>query len=306
MKITSRLFIWACAVALSALGWGGMALSQGNSGDALLEQLKQNATEFRYEVGKPGGSLTHSTISGPKTFNLAIATENVIHRDPRVPVRGLTESSWLTSQMEGNLAERWEASEDGLTWTFHLRRGVKWSDGAPFTADDVLFTFQRIIYNDDIPASARPGLTIRYPRRVHAGMAGAADRHCQDRRPRSAVHPARTLRAVSAHDGHPHLPRHILEKHVDERQLHLDLGRGHRPRRDHRHRAVHHRAVRRRRAHRAAQEPALLKKDDAGNALPYLDQVVYLLVPAHRRGGAQIPGRRDRHSRASRATSTRC
>ena len=54
---------------------GGLAFSQGNSGDALLERLKQNASEFRYEVGKPGGSLTHSTISGPKTFNLAISTE---------------------------------------------------------------------------------------------------------------------------------------------------------------------------------------------------------------------------------------
>ena len=54
---------------------GGMAFSQGNSGDALLERLDQNAAEFRYEVGQPGGSLTQSTISGPKTFNLAIATE---------------------------------------------------------------------------------------------------------------------------------------------------------------------------------------------------------------------------------------
>jgi peptide/nickel transport system substrate-binding protein len=42
----------------------------------------------------------------------------------------------------GELAESWEVSSDGLIITFHLRKGVKWHDGFPFTADDVLFTYQ--------------------------------------------------------------------------------------------------------------------------------------------------------------------
>jgi peptide/nickel transport system substrate-binding protein len=46
--------------------------------------------------------------------------------------------------IEGDLTESWEASEDGKVWTFHLRQDVKWQDGEPFTADDVLFTFQAI------------------------------------------------------------------------------------------------------------------------------------------------------------------
>ncbi|GBD42951.1 Periplasmic oligopeptide-binding protein [bacterium HR40] len=41
------------------------------------------------------------------------------------------------------LAERWEASEDLKTWTFYLRRGVKWSNGDTFNADDVVFNFTR-------------------------------------------------------------------------------------------------------------------------------------------------------------------
>lgn len=44
---------------------------------------------------------------------------------------------------EGDLAESWEITADGLEWTFMLRQGVTWHDGAPLTADDVLFTFNR-------------------------------------------------------------------------------------------------------------------------------------------------------------------
>ena len=42
-----------------------------------------------------------------------------------------------------DLATSWERSDDGLTWTYHLRPDVKWSDGTPFTADDVVYTFTR-------------------------------------------------------------------------------------------------------------------------------------------------------------------
>ena len=45
----------------------------------------------------------------------------------------------------GDLAESWDISPDGLTITFHLRHGVKWQDGAPFTAKDVLFTYKVMV-----------------------------------------------------------------------------------------------------------------------------------------------------------------
>lgn len=43
-----------------------------------------------------------------------------------------------------DLAERWEESRDGLVYTFHLRKGVRWHDGRPFTAEDVRQTFVRL------------------------------------------------------------------------------------------------------------------------------------------------------------------
>ena len=44
----------------------------------------------------------------------------------------------------GGMAETWEVSEDGLTYTFHLRDGLKWSDGTPLTANDFVYTFKRV------------------------------------------------------------------------------------------------------------------------------------------------------------------
>ncbi|MFO0754506.1 MAG: peptide-binding protein, partial [Thermodesulfovibrionales bacterium] len=50
----------------------------------------------------------------------------------------------------GDLAESWDISPDGLTVTFHLRKGVQWHDGKELTADDVLFTY-RTVTNPKIP-----------------------------------------------------------------------------------------------------------------------------------------------------------
>ena len=54
----------------------------------------------------------------------------------------------LTVAEDGTLqpgsAETWETSEDGLTWTFHLRDGLKWSDGSDLTAEDFVYSWKRV------------------------------------------------------------------------------------------------------------------------------------------------------------------
>jgi peptide/nickel transport system substrate-binding protein len=57
---------------------------------------------------------------------------------------GMLQMNNYTLKLEPCLAESWEISPDQLTYTFHLRHGVKWHDGAPFTADDVKYTYDRI------------------------------------------------------------------------------------------------------------------------------------------------------------------
>jgi peptide/nickel transport system substrate-binding protein len=54
-----------------------------------------------------------------------------------------------------DLATSWKAAEDGMSWTFNLRDNVTWSDGQPFTADDVDYTFNQIVLNADAGANGR-------------------------------------------------------------------------------------------------------------------------------------------------------
>jgi peptide/nickel transport system substrate-binding protein len=59
-----------------------------------------------------------------------------------------------TGALIGELAESWDVDASRTRWTFHLRRGATWHDGAPFTAEDVLFTFDRLL-DPDVGAADR-------------------------------------------------------------------------------------------------------------------------------------------------------
>ncbi|MBF0122813.1 MAG: ABC transporter substrate-binding protein [Candidatus Omnitrophica bacterium] len=110
--------------------------------------------------GRYGGELILSTTSDPKSFNPILAKETSTTAITGVMFEGLTTIDPFTLLAIPNLAEKWESSSDGLTWSFHLRPGLRWSDGYPLTADDVIFTFNDLIFNPRVPNSSRDIFTI--------------------------------------------------------------------------------------------------------------------------------------------------
>jgi len=110
--------------------------------------------------GKYGGYLYLATTSDPKSFNPILAKETSTTQITSLIFEGLTRINAETLEVEPNLASRWDVSSDGKVWTFYLRKDVKWNDGEEFTADDVVFTFNQLIYNPQIPSSAGDILKI--------------------------------------------------------------------------------------------------------------------------------------------------
>ena len=160
LGIGTVLGILAALTALGCSDGGPGTVSE--SPTTIAEELQRNAQAFQYVIGQPGGTLTSATVSEPLTLNLAVSKDTGSSGVLGYLFEGLTETSWLTDEVEPALAESWTHSEDGLTWIFLLRQDVRWHDGEPFTAHDVAFTFNDIIYNPDIDASARPAFNFRF------------------------------------------------------------------------------------------------------------------------------------------------
>lgn len=103
--------------------------------------------------------LTTATISDPKTFNPILSVDAASGAVTGDLFEGLVRTNTLTTEQEPLLAERWEVDESGTRWTFYLRRNVRWFDGQPFTAADVLFTF-RVVFDERNPNSFRHVLLV--------------------------------------------------------------------------------------------------------------------------------------------------
>jgi len=92
-------------------------------------------------TGEHGGRLVYVTIGDPKTFNPVLANEvSSTEITSGSLFIGLTQYANGPQQVTPGIASSWDVSEDKLTYTFHLRPGIRWSDGEPLTADDVMFT----------------------------------------------------------------------------------------------------------------------------------------------------------------------
>ncbi|HVX44080.1 MAG TPA: ABC transporter substrate-binding protein [Mycobacteriales bacterium] len=102
-----------------------------------------------------------ATADDTKTLSIGISSEGVDSLNPflayfspaaligRLMYEFLTTTSAKDVQPVGALADKWSYSNDKLTWTYHIRKGVTWSDGKPVTAKDAAFTFNLIMHNPD-------------------------------------------------------------------------------------------------------------------------------------------------------------
>lgn len=105
------------------------------------------------EKGPPGGDssaparpaygdiMVEGSIGDASNLIPMLSTDSTSHSIGALCYNGLVKYD-KDIRIVGDLAESWEISPDGLVITFHLRKGVKWHDGRPFTADDVLFTYR--------------------------------------------------------------------------------------------------------------------------------------------------------------------
>ena len=111
-------------------------------------------------TGKHGGRLVIATISDAKTLNPTTANESSSTEIFRLLYAKLARFNWETQEAEPDLAHEWSVAEDQRTWTYKLRKNLFWSDGHPLTADDVIFTWNDVIYNPDIVNVTRDAFTI--------------------------------------------------------------------------------------------------------------------------------------------------
>jgi peptide/nickel transport system substrate-binding protein len=175
----------------------------------------------------------------------------------------LLRSNPVTGDLEPRLATEWTGTPDGLTWTFTLRDNVRFSDGEPFTAADVLFTFDALY---DARAKSPLGNQIQVagqPLQVR----GLDDRHVV------VTFPAPFAPGLAMLDNVPILPRHKLQSALEQGTFGEAWSAGanvadmaglgpfvlkeYRPAQ----------------LMRFARNPNFWLQDDAGNRLPYLDEI---------------------------------
>jgi peptide/nickel transport system substrate-binding protein len=252
----------AASAAVLAL-WSGAALGRGATPAA-------DVLRTDHERGRAGGRLVVALRSEPKTLNPVTAVDvssrdvlNRLHAD-------LVHIDRETQRTVPALAKSWTVSADGRHYTLELRRGLRFSDGHPFDADDVVFSFESYLderngspERDQLVVGGKP-LVVRKldPYRVVVDLEqpyGAGER---------------------LFDSIAMLPRHLLARDAEAGRLAQDWGVGAAPA------AMAGLGPFRLKAYEPGERivleknPEYWKVDSGGRPLPYLDEVVFLLVPS--------------------------
>jgi len=144
MKPSVKLRRTACAVLLAALSAGceGVPRAARSAYSDPHPLPPDTATVPMPELGVHGGRFVIGQTSGPKTFNPVMANETSSTDVINLLFASLTDYDHRAFETRPLLARSWTMSEDGLTYTWSLRRGLRFSDGVPITSADVLFSFE--------------------------------------------------------------------------------------------------------------------------------------------------------------------
>jgi len=244
-------------------------LAQSAAARPQQQTAKEELLALPGEVGHPGGRLVVALRGEPKTLNPLIAADTRSREVIGVMQADLIHIDRATQLTEPALAKSWKISSDGLTYTLVLRQGIKFSDGQPLDAEDVLFTF-RVYLDENVHAPQRDLLII-----------GGKPILVRKQDAETVVFQLAKTYAVGERlfDGLAVLPKHLLEKPYQEGKLGqigtlttaANLWAGLGPFRMKEYVAGQRLVLER--------NPYYWKTDAKGNRLPYLDELVFLFVP---------------------------
>jgi peptide/nickel transport system substrate-binding protein len=222
------------------------------------------------EIGHSGGRLVVSLRTETKTLNPLIAADGSSREVIGAMQADLVHINRATQLTEPALAKSWKISADGLQYTLTLRQGLRFSDGHPLNADDVLFTF-RVYLDENVHATQRD-LLIVDGKPITVRKVNAQTLIFQFAKPYGVEE--------RLFDGFAILPRHLLEKPYQEGKLgqlwtpstppNEWAGLG--PFRLKEYVAGQKLVLER--------NPYYWKTDARGTRLPYLDELVFLFVPS--------------------------
>jgi peptide/nickel transport system substrate-binding protein len=160
------------------------------------------------EIGHRGGTLVFSQRAEPRSLNPLVASDTRSKEIIGLLSADLVHINSKTLKAEPALASSWSVSTDRLTYILHLRHGLSFSDGKPFDADDVIFTYQA--YLDLEVGSPQRDLLIIEGQPIAVKKIDSYTVSFTLARPYAA--------AERLFDGIAILPRHLLQ-HVDRRKL---------------------------------------------------------------------------------------
>jgi len=221
-------------------------------------------------AGHAGGRLVIALRSEPKTLNSALALDEPSRDVIRCLTADLIHINRGTLKTEPSLAKSWSVSRDGRQYTLQLRRGVRFSDGEPFSADDVIFSFH--VYLDEKVDSSQRDLLVVGGKPINVVKVDDFTVRFELAQPYAA--------AERLFDSIAILPRHLLESGYRagafSQAWSLSMppsqfaGLGPFRLKEY---VAGQRVV-------LERNPYYWKADRAGNQLPYLNEVTFLFVPS--------------------------